>query len=517
MIDRHRSTPRRRGVAAALAAGLALVGAVTATAWWGPVSAAPDGARAATFAPAPQPEGSSAVIDDFPIPADATDAEREQIKLSYDIVAVPVDQRDEVLSVPGVSAVAPVTVGDTFVVAVPASSADLVRASVPDAVVAPNPVVTVASDETPVPSWGLDVVDNTASAHDDHYLYDSTGAGVTAFVIDSGVQSTHPDFGGRVDAAAGKDFVGDGNGTEDCFGHGTHVAGTIGSTTYGVAKEVRIIPVRVFGCQGQGSGYDILRALDWIYRTYPTGTQSVINMSLGMPTFSYVDAYVNALSDRGFVIAAAAGNDAKDACTSSPASAAKAITTGAYADDNAFAWYSNTGPCVKILAPGSDITSTWIGSQVAVDSGTSMASPHVAGLVARLLLEHPSWKSADVLQYFGTSAATGHITGVPSNTVNQVAAVPGVPRVKSLTATAAASGIALSWTTNGIGTFTTFSLEVTDTTAGRSYPVTVSALRSSTVFTDVVSGHAYTITLTGSARMPSGALVTTDPLTVAGL
>ncbi len=453
--------------------------------------------------------------EQFHIPPGATDEERLRIKLSYDIVSVPVDRRDEVLSVPGLSAAAPVTLGDTLFFAVPGGAADLVRTVVPDATVEDNPLVTASADETPVPSWGLDVVDNTASAQDDHYLYDSTGAGVTAFVIDTGVQASHPDFGGRVDAAAGKDFVGDGRGTDDCNGHGTHVAGTVGSTTFGVAKDVRIIPVRVLGCTGQGSGYDVYRALAWISDTF-AGTRSVINMSVGMPKWDPVDNAVNALSDEGFVSAVAAGNDTKDACDYSPASASDAITTGAYDSSNKLADYSNIGPCVSVLAPGSGIVSTWINSQAAIDSGTSMASPHVAGLTARLLQEHPTWKTGDVKSYLATAAARGRISGVPSGTVDLVAAVPGVPRMKSLTATADAAGMALSWSTNDIGTFLTFSITVTDTTDGRSYPVVVSATRSSTVFTDVLAGHSYTVSITGSARMPSGTVVATDPLTATG-
>ncbi|MFJ4158394.1 S8 family peptidase [Microbacterium testaceum] len=514
-----RSTPALRWWTLGVVGILLVVCGITAPIWSSPIDAHPS----AEASPA---AGSSAVLsgdeamsasedEQFDIPPGATDDERLRIKLSFDIVSVPVDRRDEVLSLPGVTVAAPVTLGDTVFFAVPGAGADLVRAAIPDATVEDNPLVTAKADETPVPSWGLDVVDNTSSVQDDHYLFDSTGAGVTAFVIDTGVQASHPDFGGRVDAAAGKDFVGDGQGTNDCNGHGTHVAGTIGSTTFGVAKDVRIIPVRVLGCTGQGSGYDVFRALAWISDNFP-GTRSVINMSVGMPRWDPVNNAVNALSDEGFVSAVAAGNDTKDACGYSPASASDAITTGAYDSSNKLAYYSNIGPCVSILAPGSGIVSTWINSQAAIDSGTSMASPHVAGLTARLLQEHPTWKTGDVKNFFSTAAARGHISGVPSGTVNLVAAIPGIPRMASLTATTDAAGMALSWSTNDIGTFVSFSITVTDTTTGRSFPVTVSALRTSTVFTDVAAGHAYTVSITGSARMPSGAVVATDALTATG-
>jgi len=478
-----------------------------------PISLAADGSSPASVA-----EEGIAWAAQFGIPADATEEESLRIKLSFDIVSVPLDQRAALESIPGVSVVAPITTDDTFSGAVPRTQSDLVRAQLPDADIRPNQIVTAEADQTPVPSWGLDVVDNTASARDDNYLYDSTGEGVTAYVIDTGVQASHPDFGGRVDAFGGADFIGDGRGTDDCNGHGTHVAGTIGSTTYGVAKKVTIIPLRVFGCKGEGSSYDVFRALEWISQHVKDGDRSsVVNMSLEIQgRDSGVDDQIAALSKRGVISVAAAGNDNKaDACNYSPAGAGATIAVGAYDSSNSLASFSNVGSCVGILAPGVNIASTWIDSSTRTLNGTSMASPHVAGLVARLLQVHPGWGTSDVRTYFANPSAEGHISNVPSTTVNLVAAIPGIPRMASLTATSDANGIALAWTTNGIGQFTSFSITVTDETTGRTYPVTVSALRSSTVFTDVWQGHTYTASVTGTATMPSGEIVTTDPVTAA--
>ena len=173
---------------------------------------------------------------------------------------------------------------------------------------------------------------------------------------------------------------------------------------------------------------------------------------------------------------------------------------------------SNRGPCVDVLAPGGSITSTSKDGGSGLASGTSLSSPHVAGLAARLLQEHPTWTAADVSQSFANTGARGHVGNVPANTTDLLAVIPAEPKITALTASTVSAGTKLSWTTNGIGTFTSFAVTVTDTTTGRSYPVTVSGSRSSTVFTNRVSGHAYTVSISGSARMPSGASVT--PATV---
>ncbi|MCM3500411.1 S8 family peptidase [Microbacterium sp. P26] len=453
------------------------------------------------------------------LPADATDDDRLQAKLAYDLITVPLSQRDALLSLPGVDTVAPIVRDDALSVAVLREQSDIVRASIPDAVVEPNQVAKVDADQTPVPSWGLDSVDNAGGVQDGHYRYDNDGAGTTVFVMDSGVQSDHPDFGGRVDAAAGKDFINDGRGTEDCLGHGTHVAGTVGSTTYGVAKKTRIIPVRVFGCSETGSAMDVYYALNWITDNNRWPDRMVINMSLSVPKYFPINNTASFANSRGFVVVAAAGNESEDACNSSPGSTSSVITVGYYTKALNYSVYSNYGSCVKVVAPGGDITSTYVNGGTATASGTSMAAPHVAGLAARLLQAHPSWFGSDVLASFKTAASTGRLGNMPANTVNVIATIPvaaAQPQVTSLTTSAASGGMGLSWTTNGVGTFTAFAITVTDTTTGIAYPVTVSGSKSSTVFTNVIAGHAYSITIIGTATVSSGASVTTDPVTATG-
>ncbi len=533
---RHGPRGALRWVAVGLTGALLVAGGVTLAVWPAADHSAPAAAAAAGPAPSSTPsvsessdpstatEGSGVAAADewvhaVQLPADATDDQRLQAKLAYDLITVPLSQRDALFSLPGVEAVAPVVRDDTLSVAVLREQSDLVRASIPDAVVEPNEVAKVEADQTPVPSWGLDSVDNAGGAQDGHYRYDNDGTGTTVFVMDSGVQSNHPDFGGRVDVAAGKDFINDGRGTEDCLGHGTHVAGIVGSTTYGVAKKTRIIPVRVFGCSGTGSAMDVYYALNWITDNNRWPSQMVINMSLSVPKYFPINNTASFANSRGFVVIAAAGNESDDACNSSPGSTSSVITVGYYTKALNYSGYSNTGPCVKVVAPGGEITSTYLNSGTATASGTSMAAPHVSGLAARLLQAHPSWVGSDVLNSFNTAASTGRLGNMPANTVNLIATIPvaaAQPQVTSLTTSTASAGIGLSWTTNGVGTFTAFSLTVTDTATGLAYPVTVSGTKASTVFTNVIPGHAYSIKIIGTATLSSGASVTTDPVTATG-
>jgi len=277
-------------------------------------------------------------------------------------------------------------------------------------------IVTVNGTETPAPSWGLDRIDSRTGT-DGSYNYPNAGAGVTAYIIDTGINSSSTDFTGRL--GTGQDFV-DANPPDDCHGHGTHVAGTVGGTKYGVAKQVTIVAVRVLDCQGSGSDADVIAGIDWVVSQHQAGQPAVANMSLGGDFLQTLNDAVQRATDDGIVFAVAAGNSTADACSYSPSSAPSAITVGATTSTNGLAYYSNFGGCVDILAPGSSITSDWIGSATATNtiSGTSMASPHVAGAAALYLSANPTASVTDVTNALITNATNGAISGVPAGTPN---------------------------------------------------------------------------------------------------
>jgi aqualysin 1 len=229
-------------------------------------------------------------------------------------------------------------------------------------------------------TWGIDRIDQLSLPLSTTYNYDKTGAGVYAFIIDTGIRADHTEFTGRV--LAGFNSVSDNNGTNDCNGHGTHVSGTVGGTTYGVAKDVKLIPVRVLNCRGSGSWSGVIAGID--FAANDSRRPAVANMSLGGGLSASVNAAVAGASGKGVTMAVAAGNETADACGSSPASEPSAITVGATTSTDARASYSNFGTCVDIFAPGSAITSAWNTSSTSTNtiSGTSMATPHVTGVAA---------------------------------------------------------------------------------------------------------------------------------------
>jgi len=258
--------------------------------------------------------------------------------------------------------------------------------------------------QTPTPSWGLDRTDQRALPLSNSFTASAYGAGVDVYVVDTGVSTTHTDFSGRL--RSGFSAINDGRGSNDCNGHGTHVAGTAAGTTYGVAKAASIIPVRVLDCAGSGSNTGVIAGLDWIIANHSAGVAAVANMSLGGGASLALDTAVqNAIND-GVVMAVAAGNSNANACNYSPARAANAITVGATDRTDVRASYSNFGSCLDIFAPGTSITSAWINSSTAINtiSGTSMASPHVAGVAAALLSANPTLSPADISSMLRSSA-----------------------------------------------------------------------------------------------------------------
>jgi subtilisin family serine protease len=256
-------------------------------------------------------------------------------------------------------------------------------------------LLTTTSTQSGPPSWGLDRIDQIDRNLSGSYTYPSSaGTGVTAYILDTGIRTTHVDFGGR--AQSGYDFIDNDTNATDCHGHGTHVAGTIGGSQYGVAKNVNLVGVRVLDCSGSGSYTGIIAGIDWVV-THKTGP-AVINMSLGGPPFDALDNAVNAAVAAGVVVAVAAGNSNTDACTASPARAASALTVGATDQNDVRASFSNYGSCLDIFAPGVGIISDYYLSDTSAAgmSGTSMASPHVAGAAALILGEHPTYTPAEV-------------------------------------------------------------------------------------------------------------------------
>ncbi|MBO4205557.1 S8 family serine peptidase [Micromonospora echinofusca] len=360
-----------------------------------------------------------------------------------------------------------------------------------------NGTVHAVGTQNNPPSWGLNRIDQRNLPLDTTYTYPNTAAGVTAYIIDTGIRTTHSDFGGR--AVWGTNTV-DTNST-DCNGHGTHVAGTVGGNAYGVAKGVRLVAVKVLDCAGSGSFAAVAAGVDWVTGNHTSGP-AVANMSLGgSGSNTTLESAVRSSIADGVVYAIAAGNSSSDACNFTPARVAEAITVNASTSGDARASFSNYGTCTDIYAPGAGITSAWSSSDTATNtiSGTSMAAPHVAGGAALILGGAPGLTPAQVASTMFGNATPNKITDAGSGSPNRLLYVntgggtPGGPSVNNPGNQSGRKNVAVSLQMTASGGTTPYTWSATGLPAGLS-------INSSTgLITGTPSTAAnYSVTVTAS-------------------
>jgi subtilisin family serine protease len=320
-------------------------------------------------------------------------------------------------------------------------------------------VVSIAASQTNA-TWGIDRVDQRDLPLNQTYTYDTTASSVHAYIIDTGILASHSQFSGRLGTSY--DAVTNGGNANDCQGHGTHVAGTVGGSTYGIAKEVKLHAVRVLDCNGSGSNSGVIAGMDWVASNHVK--PAVANMSLGGSADQATDDAVNRLHNAGVTVVVAAGNDNSNACSYSPARAANAITVGSTTNTDARSSFSNYGSCLDIYAPGSNIVSAGISSSTATAtlSGTSMASPHVAGVAALYLASNPSATPTQVRNALVDNATSGKVTNAGSGSPNKLlysifgtTNPPGDYSISGTITTSAGTGISGVTVSNGTVTATT--------------------------------------------------------------
>jgi subtilisin family serine protease len=395
--------------------------------------------------------------------------------------------------------------------------------------------------QSPTPSWGLDRIDQRSLPLNSTFTASAKGAGVDAYIVDTGIYATHSEFTGRL--SAGFTAIADGNGTNDCNGHGTHVAGTTAGTTYGIAKSATLIPVRVLSCTGTGSTSGVIAGLDWIVANHVAGKPAVANLSLGgSPTTALDTAVQNVIND-GVVMAVAAGNDGLNACNYSPARAVNAITVGAtgafYTGEttDSRSGYSNFGTCLDIFAPGSNIVSSWMGSTTATNtiSGTSMATPHVAGVAAVLFGRYPTSTPAQIAAMLRTSATPNVVSAAGTGSPNYLLyldplggaiiapppptpVAPSAPTIVSVTPGNTSLSIAFTAGSAGSSAITTYQYSFN---GGASWlPRQAGTTASPIAITGLVNGTTYSVSIravsldgNGTATAPVSATIPTAPAT----
>ncbi len=390
-----------------------------------------------------------------------------------------------------------------------------------------NHTVKLLDTQAPVPSWGLDRIDQRNLPLNNSYTYPVNGSGVRAYIIDTGIRFSHTDFGGR--AVTGFDAI-DGGSADDANGHGTHVAGTVGGNGFGVAKGVTLVGVRVLNAAGSGTNAQVIAGIDWVTGDHDPGESAIANMSLGGAGNALNAAVANSIAD-GVAYAVAAGNESTDACTRTPASTPTAITVGATDIADNRASFSNFGTCLDIFAPGVNITSAWFTSDTATNtiSGTSMASPHVAGAAALVLAQNPSFTPQQVRDSLFNNATNGVVINPGTGSVNKLLFVVNGPpgndfsiavsptsgttpqggAVSATVSTATTSGSpqAVTFSASGLPGGTTASFNPPSVTSGDSSALTLQTSAST-------PPGSYTVTITGTAA--SGSRSATFTLVVTG-
>jgi subtilisin family serine protease/putative cell wall-binding protein len=266
--------------------------------------------------------------------------------------------------------------------------------------------------------WGLDRIDQKALPLNGRYTYSTGASGVQAYVVDTGVMASHPELAGRV--SAGYSVVTDGRGTSDCNGHGTHIAGTIGGSTHGVAKQITVVPVRVVDCNGWGTSSGLIGGLEWILGRHVAGQPAVVNISLAGAGSAAIDAAVNSVIAAGISVVTAAGNDGADACGVSPARVPGALTVGASTITDLRLSSSNVGSCVDLFAPGHAVPAAWSDGGIRSASGTSVAAPHVAGAVALAMVSTGVTDPATIRQAILSAASLNQLSDIGNGSPNRL-------------------------------------------------------------------------------------------------
>ncbi|WP_436494798.1 proprotein convertase P-domain-containing protein [Actinokineospora sp. HUAS TT18] len=357
-----------------------------------------------------------------------------------------------------------------FAAKMSASQARRLAADPKVAFVQQDQVLRVADVQPNPPSWGLDRIDQRDLPLDQSYTYDTAASNVRAYILDTGIRITHSTFGGR--ATWGTNTV-DSNNT-DCHGHGTHVAGTVGGSQYGVAKGVPLIAVKVLNCQGSGTTAGVVNGVDWV--TQNAVKPAVANMSLGGGADAALDTAVRNSIASGVTYSLASGNSSANACNSSPARVAEGITVNASDSADRAASFTNFGTCTDIFAPGVGITSAWMTNDTATNtiSGTSMAAPHVAGAAALWLATHPNDSPAAVATALVNNSTPNKITNPGTGSPNRLlytapgGGTPGSPSVTNPGSRTGVVGTATSLQLSASGGTTPYSWAATGLPAGLS-------------------------------------------------